>query len=134
VAAARRRAQDYISKGCPYTSDSELRVNFAEGAAIAILLPLVLLLTGILSSAYTVTAILLLFGAWSIIFALVMALPRERLYYGSWGAILMALSSITVLPFRYTVALVLAVIIALIVLVVAMRQGRRAQRPAPSGQ
>lgn len=110
-----------------------MKINFVEGAAITILLPLVFLLTGTLSLGYTVTAILLLFGAWSIVFGLLMAIAKEKMYYASWGAILVALSTIYVVPIQYTIALVIAVIILLVVLSVALRQGRQSTDTAVQG-
>ena len=109
-----------------------MRINFAEGAVIAILVPIVLLLVGVLSFSYTVTALLVLFGGWSIVFGVAMAAARERMYYASWGAILVALSTVTVLPIQYVVAALLVVIIVLVVLAVAMRRSKLAPSAGPA--
>jgi membrane-bound ClpP family serine protease len=125
--------QGYIPK-VSQRSDADMRINFAEGAAITILVPLVFLLVGILSPRDTLTAILLLFGAWSLVFGILMAIAREKMYYVSWGAILMALSPIAIIPLKYTIALVIVVVILLIVATIVMRQRRPAAGPQGPGQ
>ena len=104
-----------------------MKVNFAEGGAVAILLPLIFLLTGTLSWGYMVSAMLLLLGAWSVVFGLFMATARDRMYYAALGTILIALSTVSVVTIQYTIALVVAVIVLLIILSAAERWFRRAR-------
>ena len=104
-----------------------MKVNFAEGGAVAILLPLIFLLTGTFSWGYMVSAMLLLLGAWSVVFGLFMATTRDRMYYVALGAILIALSTVSVVAIQYTIALVVAVIVLLVILSAAERWLRRAK-------
>ena len=99
-----------------------MRASFGEGAAVAILLPIVLLLLGVLSLPHTASAILALLGAWFVVFALVLSLPRERANYIVWGVLFAAFSTFSIMPLQYTAALVILAVILMIITNISLRK------------
>ena len=103
-----------------------LKPSLGIGVIIATLVSLVLFLFGVVGYAWLGALLLLLNGLWILVYGLVQAEKRDRLYYAGWGLIMAGLSTFVVLPPAYT----LGVTLALIIVVVAARliggQGRQA--------
>ena len=83
------------------------RIGLGVGLIATVLLPLALLLFGTLKLNQTVSAILLLSGAWAFVFGIFMESKQERLYYSGFGAVVAILSTFLFISFEYTVGLVL---------------------------
>lgn len=98
-----------------------MRVAYGEGVIVAILLPFVLLLLGLIKIYDTFFLVLLLFGLWTIVSAFVLMRPSERNFYLTWGLIISCLSTIFVIAVSYAIALVLIAIIAALVINVSTR-------------
>ncbi len=96
---------------------------YGEGSAIAIIAPFVALLLGVLTIRSTLFLSLLLFGLWTVAYALAFADSTQRFYYVSWGLILMVISSVFMTALNYTAALILLVVIALIIYFASARWG-----------
>jgi hypothetical protein len=105
---------------------ARLRLRYS-GYVVAIFLALILYLFGLTNISQTVSALFLFVGLWTI--ALSLNYKGERMYYVGWGACIAVLSTFILLPLRYTVGLVLIVIIALI-LINAMIPRRSTKAPS----
>jgi hypothetical protein len=101
-----------------------MRITYGEGVVVAILLPFVLLLLGLVRFSACLFLILLLFGVWTIVSAFALAIPEERNFYIMWGIILSCASTIFVIPVSYAIALILIAIIASVFLYVSTRKSR----------
>jgi len=93
-----------------------MKVSFGLGTVITVLVPVALTLFGVLSVKGGISAFLLLFGAWGVIFGTTIGGRRSRLYYAGWGLVLMAFSSFIVLPATYVIGLV---VVAVLIVVIA---------------
>src|SRR5579872_5195056 len=88
------------------------QLGFASGIVISVLLPIALLLFGLVDSLRAISLVFLFAGAWTILFG---AFYRsEKLYWIGWGAGIAILSSVAILPFQYTIGLILVAIVVLI--------------------
>jgi hypothetical protein len=99
-----------------------MRIAYGEGVIVAIILPFVFLLLGLIKLYDTLFLVLLLFGLWTIVSALVLARLSERNFYLTWGLILSCISTIFVIQVAYAIALVLIAIIASLVINVSTRK------------
>ncbi len=74
-------------------------------------MPAALGLFGILTFVNTISAILLLSGAWLFAYGVALGPKGQRLYNAGWGAVIAILSTFAFLPWQYTAGLeVLALI------------------------
>jgi len=89
------------------------RIGLGIGLIATVLVPIALLLFGVLKAGETLSAILLLSGAWTLVFGLLMEAKPERLYYSGFGIIVALLSTFHFIAFRYTAGLVVVAIVAL---------------------
>lgn len=103
-------------------SRNRMRMGYSSGIVVGILLPLALLLFGVTSPLRSLSLIFLFCGVWTIIFGFYY--QREKSYWIGWGAGIAVLSSIAIVPLRYTIGLVLIVIV---ILVLATAFGRRSK-------
>jgi len=99
------------------------RIGLGVGLIATVLLPLALLLFGTLKLNQTVSAILLLSGAWAFVFGIFMESKQERLYYSGFGAVVAILSTFLFISFEYTVGLVLVAFVVLALIQAMFRPG-----------
>lgn len=99
-----------------------MRIAYGEGVVVAILLPFVLLLFGLVSLSVSLFLILLLFGLWTLVSAFAIARKEERNYFLLWGLILACVSTIFVIPVAYAIGLVLIAIIASVFIYASTRK------------
>lgn len=99
-----------------------MRVAYGEGVIVAIILPFVFLLVGLIKLDDTLFLVLLLFGLWTLVSALLLARLSERNFYLTWGLVLSCLSTVFVINVAYAIALVLIAIIASLVINVSTRK------------
>jgi len=92
----------------------QMKPSLGIGVILATLVSLVLFLFGLVGYAWLGALLLLLNGLWIIVYGLIEAERRDRLYYAGWGAIMAGLATFVVLPLAYTVGVVLVLIIAVI--------------------
>jgi hypothetical protein len=110
-----------------------LRVQLGIGLIIAVLLPLVLLLFGILRPYETISAMLLLAGLWILVFSVTYGSSRDRTYNVGTGLIIALLSTFYFIPLRYTIGLVLIAVIGMVVIsVVAKPKAAANKMTSPS--
>jgi hypothetical protein len=108
----------------PQTETATRRpMGYASGVVVGIILPLAILLFGLTSPVRALALIFLLVGAWTILFGTLY--QREKAYWAGWGAGLAVLSSVAVLPFAYTIGLVLVVVVVLIIATAFLRRDPR---------
>ena len=88
---------------------------------------LVLFLFGFVSYAWLGASLLLLNGLWILVYGVVEAESKDKLYYAGWGLIMAGLSSFVLLPLAYT----LGVTIMLIIVVIAVRLVAGSGKPGP---
>jgi FtsH-binding integral membrane protein len=98
-----------------------LKLAYGEGLILAVLIPVVLLLVGLLAISLTVFLIFLLAGAWTIVSAFAFGKSSERMFYIAWGLVLASVASFFVLKLQYAVAILVLVVIASVLLNVASR-------------
>jgi hypothetical protein len=92
------------------------RIGLGIGLIVTVLLPLALLLFEVLRPVETISAILLLSGLWTFMFGLLIQRRTERLYYSGFGVVIILFSTFIVIPFRFTLGLVVVAIVALAVI------------------
>ncbi len=91
-----------------------MKTGLGTGIVVAILLSVAVWLFGIVSFTAMLSMALLLTGGWTVVAGLVMVEAKDRTYYLGWGAVVAALSLSYFIELRYTIALILIVIVALI--------------------
>lgn len=99
-----------------------MKPGYGAGLAVAVLLSLVAFLLGLVGYAGLLALVLLLSGGWTVLAALALVAPSERVYYSSWGLVLAVLSSSYFIQLRYALALVLLAVVAMIVVSVYSRK------------
>ena len=99
------------------------------GLIATVLLPLALLLFGTLKLNQTLSAILLLSGAWAFVFGLFMESKQERLYYSGFGAVVALLSTFLFIALQYTAGLVLVAFVVLALIQAMFRPGAPPRPP-----
>jgi hypothetical protein len=109
-----------------------MKFLYGEGVIVAILAPPVLWLVGVISPLQTVFLAGVLFGLWTVVFAIVWAATSQKLFYFGWGIVVAALATMAEIPARLSVAFVILAIIGIIVYSAATRKSRaqlRTQAP-----
>ncbi len=99
-----------------------MRVAYGEGIIVAIILPFVFLLVGLINLDDTLFLVLLLFGLWTFLSAFLLARASERNFYITWGLVLACLSTVFIISIGYAIALVLVAIIAAVVINISTRK------------
>jgi hypothetical protein len=93
-----------------------LRTGYGVGLIIAVLLPVALFLFGLLSPLQLVSAMLLLGGLWTLVFALFLGTKGDRMYSSGAGVVVALVSTFIIIPLQYTAGLVLIAIIGFVVI------------------
>jgi FtsH-binding integral membrane protein len=101
-----------------------MRLLYGEGVLVAVLAPLVLLLVGAINPLQTLFLGGVLFGLWTVAFAIAWAGAGQKIYYLGWGIVVAALATIAEIPVRYSLAIVIVAIIGLIVYSAVTRKSR----------
>ena len=91
-----------------------MKPSLGIGIIIATLVSLVVFLFGFVDYAWLAALLLLLNGLWIVVYGVVEAERRDKLYYTGWGLIMAGLSTFVVLPLAYTFGVILVLIIAVI--------------------
>ena len=91
-----------------------MKPSLGIGIILATLVSLVVYLFGFVNYSWLAALLLLLNGLWIVGYGAVEAETRDKLYYVGWGLIMAGLSSFVVLPFAYTLGVVIVLIIAVI--------------------
>ncbi|MGA2874762.1 MAG: hypothetical protein ABSE82_04390 [Nitrososphaerales archaeon] len=99
-----------------------MRMAYGEGVVVAILLPFVLFLLGVVSLSVTLFLCLIFFGVWTLISAFLLARKVERNFFLTWGLIISCASTIFVIQLSYAIALILIAIIASVFIYVSARK------------
>ncbi len=107
-----------------------MRAGYGVGLIIAVLLPVALFLFGLLSPLQVVSAMLLLGGLWTLVFALFLGTKGDKMYYSGAGVVVALVSTFILIPFQYTAGLVLIAIIVFVVLDVFVRSSSSSSKPA----
>jgi len=103
-----------------------MKPSLGIGIILATLVSLVLYLFGIVNLNWLGALLLLLNGLWIVVYGVVEAESRDKLYYSGWGLIMAGLSTFVVLPLAYTLGVVLVLIIAVVVVSVATGSNKKA--------
>jgi hypothetical protein len=101
-----------------------MRFLYGEGVIVAILASLVLLLVGVITPLQTLFLGGVLFGLWTVAFAIIWAAANQKLFYFGWGIIVAALATIAEIPARLSVAFVILAIIGIVVYSAVTRKSR----------
>jgi hypothetical protein len=99
-----------------------VKPSLGIGIILATLASLVLFLFGVVGYEWLGALLLLLNGLWILVYGVVEAGSKDRLYYAGWGLIMAGLSTFVVLPLGYT----LGVVIVLVMVVIGVRLVTRA--------
>ena len=91
-----------------------MKPSLGIGSILATLVSLVLFLFGLVDYAWLGAALLLLNGLWILMYGVVEADSRNKLYYSGWGLVMAGLSTFVVLPLAYTLGLVIVLVVAVI--------------------
>jgi len=107
-----------------------MRLAYGEGVLVAILVPFIVYLLGIgrFTLPETLFSVFALVGLWTVISAFVLMRERDRVYYFTWGLIILSISSAFVVHIQYAIALILIAIIVALLYNVATRD-RSARSP-----
>jgi len=95
---------------------SDLKPGWGVGVIVAVLLSIAVGLLASLSPQATISLLLLLTGAWTIIAAFIVVDRKDRSYYSAWGVVIAALSLAYLIPIQYELALILLAIVVLIII------------------
>ena len=114
-----------------------MKPSSGNGAMVAVLASVAIGLLGSLSGQATLSLLLLLTGAWTVVASFTVADRKDRNYYSAWGVVIAALSLAYLIPLQYELALILLAIVALIVINVYIGKTPKiweaATSPAPAG-
>jgi hypothetical protein len=99
-----------------------MRIAYGEGIVVAILLPVVLFLFGLVRIYFSLFLIVLLFGLWTIVASFLLVRREELRPYLTWGLILSCASSIFVISLAYAIAIILVGVIASVFVFVTGRK------------
>jgi hypothetical protein len=99
-----------------------LRLAYGEGVIIAVLAPFVVLLFGKITVLQTFFSVFALVGLWTVLSAFILMGQKNRIFYLSWGLILLGLSSAFITHLQYAIALILIAIMASLLINVATRK------------
>jgi hypothetical protein len=95
----------------------ELKPSLGIGIILATLASLALYLFNLVGYEWLAALLLLLNGLWIVVYGVVEAESKDKLYYAGWGLIMAGLSTFVVLPLAYT----FGVVIVLIMVVIGVR-------------
>ena len=103
-----------------------MRLAYGEGLVLAILAPFVLYLLGIgrITLLETLFSVFALIGIWTILSAFLLVSFSERIYYVTWGLVILSVSSAFIVHIQYAIALILLAIIASLLINVSTRKNR----------
>jgi hypothetical protein len=99
-----------------------MRLAYGEGVIIALLAPFVVYLFGKISILQTLFSVFALLGIWTLVSAFLLMAVKERIYYLSWGLILLGISSAFIVHIQYAIGFILIAIIAALLINVATRK------------
>jgi len=102
-----------------------VKIGPGMGMIVCILVPIVLLLFGILTIMQALAGILLLSGLWAIVYGIVFARLRDRVYDIGAGIIVIAVSTFVFLPVEYVLGLVLISVIAIVLTSITMTRNSK---------
>lgn len=91
-----------------------MKPSLGIGIILATLVSLVAFLFGFVNYSWLAALLLLLNGLWIVVYGVVEAERRDKLYYAGWGLIMVGLSTFVVLPLAYTFGVVIVLIIVVI--------------------
>lgn len=111
-----------------------MRLAYGEGVILAVLVPFVVYLFGKITILQTFFSVFALIGLWTLISALILMGARERIYYLTWGLILLSISSAFVTRIQYAVAFILLAIIASLLINVTTRKSGPNKKNLPYNQ
>lgn len=94
-----------------------MKPSLGIGIILATLVSLAVFLFGFVDYAWLAALLLLLNGLWIVVYGVIEAERRDKLYYAGWGLIMAGLSTFVVLPLTYT----LGVVIVLAIVVIGVR-------------
>ncbi|MDG7015756.1 MAG: hypothetical protein JRM82_00090 [Nitrososphaerota archaeon] len=103
-----------------------MKPSLGIGIILATLVSLVLFLFGFTNYSWLGASLLLLNGVWILVYGLVEAESKDKLYYAGWGLIMAGLSTFVVLPVAYT----LGVTVMLVIVVIAVRLVAGSSKPS----
>ena len=103
-----------------------MRLAYGEGLVLAILAPFVVYLLGIgrITLFETLFSVFALIGIWTILSAFLLVSFSERIYYVTWGLVILSVSSAFIVHIQYAIALILIAIIASLLINVSTRKNR----------
>ena len=93
-----------------------MKPGWGVGMVVAVLVSVAVGLLGSLSTQATISLLLLLTGAWTVVAAFLVVDRKDRSYYSAWGVVIAALSLAYLIPIQYELALILLAIVALIII------------------
>lgn len=101
-----------------------MRLAYGEGVIFSILVPFVLYLFGIgrITILETLFSVFALIGLWTIISAFLLMGQLDRIYYLSWGLVILSISSAFIVHLQYAIGLILIALIVSLLLNIAMRK------------
>jgi len=101
-----------------------MRLAYAEGLILAVLAPFVVYFLGIgkLTLLETLFSVFALIGIWTILSAFALISAGDRIFYVTWGLVLLSFSSLFVTHIQYAIALILIAIIASLLINSATRR------------
>lgn len=100
-----------------------MKTGYGAGVVVAVLASFAAFLFGVVDYKGLLSLLLLLVGLWTVVAAVTVVLPAERMYYASWGVILAVLSATYFVRLRYALGLVLVAVIVLILISIYGRRG-----------
>jgi hypothetical protein len=106
-----------------------MKIGPGAGLVICVLVPVVLRLFGIIGTIQTASGILLLGGLWAVLYGVMFANVRDRLYDVGAGIVVVAISTFLFLPLQYVLGLVLLSVIVLVVTSVVTAGKKGSPRP-----
>jgi hypothetical protein len=108
-----------------------MRLAYGEGIILAVLAPFVVFLFNKINIFQTFFSVFALIGLWTLISAVVLMGERERIYYLTWGLLLLSISSAFITRIEYALAFILLAIIASLLINVATRKSGPRARNIP---
>ena len=111
-----------------------MRLAYGEGIILAVLAPFVVYLFSKITIFETLFSVFALVGMWTLISAFILMGERERIFYLTWGLIVLSISSAFITKLQYAVGFVLIAIIAALLINVSTRKSTPSQKNMPYTQ
>jgi len=111
-----------------------MRLAYGEGIILAVLAPFVVFLFTKITLFETLFSVFALVGLWTLISAFVLMGERARIYYLTWGLIILSISSAFITHIQYAIGFVLIAIIAALLINVSTRKNMPSQKNIPYTQ